>query len=394
MKEEQISYKYKRNEDIQMIITKTPFRMSFFGGGTDMPSFFQENGGAVLSTTFDKYCYVNVRHLPRFFDYSTELSYSKTERVTDVEDIQHPAIRNAMKFLDMHEIRLTYEADLPARSGLGTSSSFAVGMLNAFYALKGKYADKKKLADEAIYLERELCMEAGGWQDQIAASFGGFNRINFTDEGYEVLPIIISPERKKQLNQNLMMFFTGFTRFSSDVQKANAAGKVDKTAQLKEMLSLVDEAEKVLTDKSEAIKKANESGYLTIVVTNQPVIARGEVSFEELEKIHNKMETLLGKDGAYIDGLYYCPHHPHKGYEGERPELKIECECRKPKPGMLIKAAEDFNIDLEKSWMVGDGENDVLAGKKAGCKTVLIGSQDYQQDYTVSSLKEFVDKML
>ena len=154
-----------------------------------------------------------------------------------------------MKMLDMHEIRLTYEADLPARSGLGTSSSCAVGMLNAFYALKGKYADKKKLADEAIYLERNLCQEAGGWQDQIAASFGGFNRINFNADGYEVLPVIISPERKKQLNQNLMMFFTGFTRFSSDVQKANAAGKVDKTAQLKEMLSLVDDAERVLTDK-------------------------------------------------------------------------------------------------------------------------------------------------
>lgn len=232
-----------------MIITKTPFRMSFFGGGTDMESFFKDNGGAVLSTTFDKYCYVNVRHLPRFFDYSTELSYSKTERVTDINDIQHPAIRNAMKMLDMHEIRLTYEADLPARSGLGTSSSFAVGMLNAFYALKGKYADKKKLADEAIYLERNLCHEAGGWQDQIAASFGGFNRINFNADGYEVLPVIISSERKKQLNQNLMMFFTGFTRFSSDVQKANAAGKTDKTAQLKEMLSLVDDAERVLTDK-------------------------------------------------------------------------------------------------------------------------------------------------
>lgn len=231
-----------------MIITKTPFRMSFFGGGTDMENFFRENGGAVLSTTFDKYCYVNVRHLPRFFDYSTELSYSKTERVTDIDMIQHPAIRNAMKMLDMHEIRLTYEADLPARSGIGTSSSFAVGMLNAFYALKGKYADKKKLADEAIYLERELCKEAGGWQDQIAASFGGFNRINFSDEGYEVLPVIISPERKRKLNQNLMMFFTGFTRFSSDVQKANTIGKGDKTKQLKEMLLLVDEAEKVLTD--------------------------------------------------------------------------------------------------------------------------------------------------
>lgn len=233
-----------------MIITKTPFRMSFFGGGTDMESFFRENGGAVLSTTFDKYCYVNVRHLPRFFDYSTELSYSKTERVTNINDIQHPAIRNAMKFLDMHEIRLTYEADLPARSGLGTSSSFAVGMLNAFYALKGKYADKKKLADEAIYLERVLCNEAGGWQDQIAASYGGFNRINFGPDGYEVLPIIISPERKKQLNSNLMMFFTGFTRFSSDVQKANKLGKNDKQAQLKEMYVLVDEAEKVLIDKN------------------------------------------------------------------------------------------------------------------------------------------------
>lgn len=233
-----------------MIITKTPFRMSFFGGGTDMESFFVENGGAVISTTFDKYCYVNVRHLPRFFDYSTELSYSKTERVTSVEDIQHPAIRNAMKFLDMHELRLTYEADLPARSGLGTSSSFAVGMLNAFYALKGKYADKKKLADEAIYLERELCNEAGGWQDQIAASFGGFNRINFGPNGYEVLPIIISPDRKKELNNNLMMFFTGFVRFSSDVQKKNNVTAEEKKTQLIEMLSLVDKAEKILTDKN------------------------------------------------------------------------------------------------------------------------------------------------
>lgn len=233
-----------------MIITKTPFRMSFFGGGTDMESFFRENGGAVLSTTFDKYCYVTVRHLPRFFDYSTELSYSKIERVTNVEDILHPAVRNAMKMLDMHEIRLTYEADLPARSGLGTSSSFAVGMLNAFYALKGKYADKKKLADDAIYLERVLCQEAGGWQDQVAASFGGFNRIDFNSDGtYSVHPIIIHPERKSQLNSNLMMFFTGFTRFSSDLQKANAVGYAEKIAQLKEMYSLVGEAEKILTDK-------------------------------------------------------------------------------------------------------------------------------------------------
>lgn len=234
-----------------MIITRTPFRMSFFGGGTDMKDFFTEHGGAVISTTFDKYCYVIVRHLPRFFDYSTELSYSRIERVTNIDDIEHPAVRNAMKMLDMHEIRLTYEADLPARSGLGTSSSFAVGMINAFYALKGKYADKKKLADDAIYLERVLCNEAGGWQDQIAASFGGFNRINFNKDGkYNVYPLIIHPDRKKQLDDNLIMFFTGFTRFSPDMQKANAKGYHDKTKQLLEMLGLVDDAQKILTDKN------------------------------------------------------------------------------------------------------------------------------------------------
>lgn len=224
--------------------------MSFFGGGTDMEKFFKEYGGAVLSTTFDKYCYVNVRHLPRFFDYTTELTYSQTERVSKIEDIQHPAIRNAMKMLDMHEIRLTYEADLPARSGLGTSSSFAVGMLNAFYALKGKYADKKRLADEAIYLERVLCNEDGGWQDQVASSFGGFNRINFSADGYEVLPLIIKPERKQKLNDNLLMYFTGFTRFSSDIQKANNLSSKRNIQQLLEMMGLVVEAEKVLTDNS------------------------------------------------------------------------------------------------------------------------------------------------
>ncbi|MDO4488402.1 MAG: kinase [Eubacteriales bacterium] len=233
-----------------MIITRTPFRMSFFGGGTDMPEFFNENGGAVISSTFDKYCYVTVRHLPRFFDYSTELSYSRIERVTDIADIEHPAVRNAMQMLRMEELRITYEADLPARSGLGTSSSFAVGMLNAFHALKGHRLDedlagKRRLSDEAIHLERDLCAEAGGWQDQIAASYGGFNKIEFKDNGYTVTPVDISNDRKKELEGNLLMFFTGFTRFSSDVQKANKDGR-DRTKELREMLSLVPEAEKIL----------------------------------------------------------------------------------------------------------------------------------------------------
>lgn len=147
---------------------------------------------------------------------------------------------------------------------------------------------------------------------------------------------------------------------------------------------------------AEAIRKINESGYLAVVVTNQPVVARGEVSFEELEEIHSKMETLLGKEGAYLDAIYYCPHHPHKGYEGERPELKIDCDCRKPKPGMLLKAAEDFNIDLSKSWTVGDGENDIQAGINAGCKTVLLsnGNESYGQTVRVTSLAEFTHSLV
>lgn len=231
-----------------MIITRTPFRMSFFGGGTDIEDFFRNYGGAVLSTTIDKYCYVNVRHLPRFFDYKSQITYSQIERVQTLEEIQHPTVREAMRYLDMQEIIMGYDADLPARTGLGTSSSFAVGMLNAFYSLKGKYAGKKKLADDAIYLERVLCNEAGGWQDQIAAAFGGLNKIEFSPDGYVVHPVIISPERKKALNNNLMLFFTGFTRFSAEIQAETKGNIPDNTSRLLEMKQLVTEAEKVLTD--------------------------------------------------------------------------------------------------------------------------------------------------
>ena len=229
-----------------MIITRTPFRMSFFGGGTDFKEYYTENGGAVISTTFDKYCYVSVRHLPRFFDYKNEIIYSKIERVQSAEDIVHPAVRNAMLFKDMHELRLTYDADLPARSGLGTSSSFAVGMLNAFSALKGKKLTKRELADQAIYLERELCHEAGGIQDQIAAAFGGLNLIEFGEYGYKVKPVSISEERKEELNQRLILFFTGQSRFSSDIQKGTSRSLNEKKAELAEMTELVYKAEDIL----------------------------------------------------------------------------------------------------------------------------------------------------
>ena len=223
--------------------------MSFFGGGTDIPEYFNRNRGAVLSTTFDKYVYVTVRHLPRFFEYTTEIEYSQQERVTNVDDIQHPMVRNAMKYLDMHELHISYDADLPSRTGLGTSSTFAVGLLNAFYSLKGKFVSKEQLARDAIHVERTLCKEAGGWQDQIAASFGGFNRIDFENGDFRITPIIISPERKQELNNNLMLFFTGFTRFSADIQESTKSCFNDSSDKLEQMLALVDDAQDVLVNK-------------------------------------------------------------------------------------------------------------------------------------------------
>lgn len=230
-----------------MIITQVPFRMSFFGGGTDFPQFYKEYGGKVISTSIDKYCYVSVRHLPPFFEYANNITYSTRECTATAEEIKHPAIREAMKYLDMHELSLTYDADLPARSGLGTSSSFAVALLMGFYALKGKYVDKRRLAKEAIYLERVLCGESGGEQDQIAAAYGGLNKIEFGGDGFQVSPIVIPRKKKRQLNERLLLFFTGFSRFSFSIQAEHEKAIGTNTRQLLELLSLVDQAEAILT---------------------------------------------------------------------------------------------------------------------------------------------------
>ena len=268
-----------------MIITKTPFRMSFFGGGTDIPSFFNEYGGSVISTTFDKFCYVNVRHLPPFMPYMSELVHSKIERVNDFEEIEHPLIREAMRLHDIHEIRLTYEGDLPARTGLGTSSTFAVGMLNAFCALKGKYMSKEMLAKEAIMLERNILKEKGGWQDQIAAAYGGLNRIDFKEGKFNVRPVIINPERKKKLDENLMLFYTGIQRFSSDIQANTFAKPKDKTNELLDMLALVDDAEKVLVDKNVDL---NEFGRLLDLTWKLKRGTGNKVSSSSIDSIYDR----------------------------------------------------------------------------------------------------------
>ncbi len=285
--------------------------MSFFGGGTDVPEFFREHGGAVISTTFDKYSYVNVRHMPPFHPYLTELVYSRIERVNSLDDIAHPAIREAMKWLDMHEIRLTYEGDLPARTGLGTSSTFAVGMLNAFYALKGKQAGKDRLARDAIHLERVLCNEAGGWQDQIAVAYGGLNRIDFKGEDFSVSPIVMEPGRKQRLDDSLLLFYTGISRLSADVQKENMSKRnvQDKTQLLKEMLSLVDEAGKVLVD-----RHADLDGFGRLLDAGWRLKRRtGNVSNGTIDALYERGlragalgGKLLGAGGGGFL-LFYCP---------------------------------------------------------------------------------------
>lgn len=331
-----------------MVITQTPFRMSFFGGGTDFPGFYNEHGGAVISTTFDKYCYVNVRHLPPFFEYSTELSYSKIERVKNIDEINHPSIRECMRYLDMRDIRLTYEADLPAKSGLGTSSSFAVGMLNAFYSLKGKYKSKRELADDAIYLERELCNEAGGVQDQIAVAFGGFNRIDFSADGYQVTPVVMSNERKEILNDNLMMFFTGFSRFSSDIQTSTQAVLKDKTAQLLEMYSLVDTAQGILTDKNSDL---NDFGRL---LDHTWKLKRGittRISTNSLDEIYEKAMSagalggkLLGAGGGGFFVFYVEPEKRKSVIQALDKLLYIPFRFEDSGTRVIYFDAEDYQI--------------------------------------------------
>ena len=292
-----------------MIISKTPFRISFFGGGTDFEEYFKENGGSVISTTIDKYCYVTARYLPPFFDYTTEVSYSKIERVSNINNIEHPLIKAALKYTDIKDVRLTYEADLPARSGLGSSSSFAVGMLNALYKLKGMQTDKRKLANDAIFIERNICNETGGWQDQIAASFGGFNKIVFTDKGYTVYPLLNESQRL-YLNQNIMMFFTGFTRLSSIVLKENNITNKNKHGQIKEIQMLTEEAQKILEGN---VSGYNEIGKL-LDYTWQIKKSLGEtITNNETEEIY-KRAIKAGAIGGKIIGaggggfiIFYVP---------------------------------------------------------------------------------------
>ncbi|MBQ7837575.1 MAG: kinase [Clostridia bacterium] len=307
-----------------MIISRTPVRMSFFGGGTDFPEFFNEYSGAVISTTFDKYCHVNVRHLPELFDYKSYLAYAQIEKVNSVEEIKHPAIRNAMKWLNLERIALNYDADLPSKTGLGTSSAFSVGLLNAFYTMQGVSKTKRELADDAIYLERILCEEDGGIQDQIAASFGGFNRIDFSREGYTVKPVDFSDERKNELNDNLLLFFTGLSRFSFQIQKTTKKMLGKRTSELIKIRDMVDIAEKILTDENRSL---DEFGALLNETWQLKRSISSEISTDAIDSVYIKAMNagalggkLLGAGGGGCL-LFYVPREKQESVRNALSDL-------------------------------------------------------------------------
>ncbi len=265
-----------------MLTTRTPFRMSFLGGGTDFPAYFNEYGGCVLSATFNKYSYVTVRELPALFDYKNQFTYSKIERFNSPDELEHPLVREALKYIDIDRVQIAYDADLPARSGIGSSSSFAVGLLNELHLLKGEKLSKMELAKEAIYLERVLCNEAGGVQDQLAVAFGGLNKITFDDDGYKILPIDISHKKKKEFNENLLLVFTGFSHFSGDVSVTQQNNIPYKISELNEMKALVAEGEKILVSGSDL----DDFGRLLDYTWKLKRTLSDRISTEEIDELY------------------------------------------------------------------------------------------------------------
>lgn len=235
-----------------MIISRTPFRISFFGGGTDFPQWYRQHGGAVLATTIDKYCYLSVRYLPPFFDYRYRVVYSKIETVSEISEIQHPAVRAVLQTEGIEKgLVIHHEGDLPARTGLGSSSSFSVGLIHAIRALKGQMSNKQELANAAIHLEQNVLKESVGSQDQILAAIGGLNKIVFHRDGsYEVIPVTIPQEKKQWLEKHLLLFYTGISRFSTEIAKSTIENIAAKERQLHEMHQMVDDALNILKSPS------------------------------------------------------------------------------------------------------------------------------------------------
>lgn len=267
-----------------MIVSRTPFRLSFFGGGTDYPAWFRQHGGTVLSTTINKYCYLTVRYLPPFFEHRIRVVYSKIENCQSIDEIVHPAARETLRFLEIERgVEIHHDGDLPAGSGMGSSSAFTVGLLHALHALQGRMPGKRQLAMQSIHIEQELIHEAVGSQDQISAAFGGFNQISFLPDGsFNVTPITVGRDRLAELNASLMLFYTGIRRMSSDVASTYVNGFEEKKRQLRIARDLVDEG-------------------ISILASDRDLVAFGELLREGWEAKKSLSPLVSNSD---IDDLY------------------------------------------------------------------------------------------
>lgn len=300
-----------------MIITKTPYRISFFGGGTDYPTWFREFGGSVLSTSIDKYCYISCRHLPPFFEHKHRLVYSEIENVKGISDIRHPAVRGVFEYLGVDAgLEIHHDGDLPARSGLGSSSSFTAGLLLAIKSLRGELIDKYQLARETIHIEQEVLQEKVGSQDQVATACGGFNRIDFLkNDDFVLSPIVINQERKSELNSHLLLFFTGVTRFASDIAGSKIQNLLSREKELKTMQAMVTEAINILANSNIPI---SEFGKLLHESWCYKRSLSERVSTDEIDNVYEVARS-AGAEGGKVLGaggggfmLFFAKPEYHK----------------------------------------------------------------------------------
>jgi len=295
-----------------MIISRTPYRISFFGGGTDYPAWFKESGGAVLATSIDKYCYISCRYLPPFFEHKHRIVYSKVENVKEISEIVHPAVKAALEHMKIEDgVEIHHDGDLPARTGIGSSSSFTVGILHTLYALKGIMPTKMQLAMEAIHIERNILKENVGSQDQVVAAIGGFNKIAFNKDGdFQVTPITLSIEKLQLLQDHLMLYFTGFSRFSSEVAKAQIENTPKKKQELTFIQQMVDEVISVLnssTDVTEFGKMLHEAWRLKRSLSEKISTAQIDEIYEAAREAGAVGGKLLGAGGGGFMILFARP---------------------------------------------------------------------------------------
>lgn len=300
-----------------MIISKTPFRISFFGGGTDYPAWYENHGGAVLSTTIDKYCYLTIRYLPPFFEHKHRIVYSNIENVKSIDEIQHPVVKALLKHFRIEKgVEVHHDGDLPARSGLGSSSAFTVGMLNSLHALKGNIISKYELAKEAINVERNILKENVGSQDQVAVACGGFNKITFhKNHSFRIEPMTLQKERIVQLEKHLMLIFTGFSRFASEIAAEQIKNTKNRKKELTAIKQMVDEAIGILNnscDIAEFGKLLHESWQIKKCLSNK-------ISNQTLDNLYaHALKSgavggkLLGAGGGGFMLLFVCPENRKK----------------------------------------------------------------------------------